>query len=136
VTTYIALLRKDPDSDFGVDFPDFPGCITAGSTLEETRAMAQEALESHIECMLELGQMIPEPSSLDDIMTDPENAEAIPFPVAVSNRRGEGVQINLTIPQADLKEVDALAKEQGKSRSAVLTEAARRMIAAGKNHAA
>ena len=23
--TYIALLRKDPDSDFGVDFPDFPG---------------------------------------------------------------------------------------------------------------
>ena len=54
-------------------------------------------------------------------MTDPENAEAIPFPVAVSNHRREGVQINLTIPQADLKEVDALAKEQGKSRSAVLT---------------
>jgi predicted RNase H-like HicB family nuclease len=136
LATYIALLRKDPDSDFGVDFPDFPGCITAGSTLGETRAMAQEALESHIECMLELGQMIPEPSSLDDIMTDPENAEAIPFPVAVSNHHGEGVQINLTIPQADLKEVDALANEQGKSRSAVLTEAARRMIAASKDHAA
>ena len=31
--------------------------------------MAQEALESHIECMRELGQMIPEPSSLDDIMS-------------------------------------------------------------------
>jgi predicted RNase H-like HicB family nuclease len=40
LTTYIALLRKDPDSDFSVDFPDFPGCITAGSTLEETRLMA------------------------------------------------------------------------------------------------
>ena len=90
MTTYIALLRKDPDSDFGVDFPDFPGCITAGSTLEETRPMAQEALEAHIECMLELGQMIPEPSPLDDVMADPENAEAIPFPVAVPGSRGDG----------------------------------------------
>ena len=136
MTTYIALLRKDPDSDFGVDFPDFPGCITAGSTLEETRAMAQEALEAHIECMRELAQTIPQPSSLDDIMSDPENAEAIPFPVAVSEHRGEGVQVNLTITEADLKEVDALAKKQGKSRSAVLIEAARRMIAASKDHAA
>jgi predicted RNase H-like HicB family nuclease len=135
LATYIALLRKDPESDFGVDFPDFPGCITAGSTLEETRLMAHEALEAHIECMLELGQMIPEPSSLDEVMADPENAEAIPFLVAVSHR-GEGIKVDLTIPEADLKEVDALAEKQGRSRSAVLTEAARRMIAASKDHAA
>ena len=135
MTTYIALLRKDSDSDFGVDFPDFPGCITAGSTLEETRMMAQEALEAHIECMLELGQIIPEPSSLDEVMADPENAEAIPFLVAVSDR-GEGIPVDFTIPEEDLKEVDALAKKQGRSRSAILTEAARRMIAASKDHAA
>jgi predicted RNase H-like HicB family nuclease len=30
---YIAYLHKDRDSDFGVSFPDFPGCITAGKTL-------------------------------------------------------------------------------------------------------
>jgi predicted RNase H-like HicB family nuclease len=52
VTVCIALLRKCPDSDFGVDFPDFPGCITAGTTLEETREMAAEALAFHIEGML------------------------------------------------------------------------------------
>jgi predicted RNase H-like HicB family nuclease len=136
LTTYIALLRKDPDSDFGVDFPDFPGCITAGSTLEETRLMAQGALESHIECMVELGQIIPEPSPLDDIMADPENAAAIPFLVAVPDQRGKDVQINVTIPEADLKKVDALAKKQGKSRTTILTEAARRLIAAEKDHAA
>ncbi len=28
MATYIALLRKEKDTDFGVDFPDFPGCIT------------------------------------------------------------------------------------------------------------
>jgi predicted RNase H-like HicB family nuclease len=103
LTTYIALLRKDPDSDFGVDFPDFSGCITAGSTLEETRQMAQEALETHIECMRELGHIIPEPSAIDDIMADPENAEAIPFPVSVRDPDRTAIEVNLTIDEADLE---------------------------------
>jgi predicted RNase H-like HicB family nuclease len=50
---YIALLRKEKDSDFGVDFPDFPGCITAGKTLEEAHKGASEALRFHIKGMLE-----------------------------------------------------------------------------------
>jgi predicted RNase H-like HicB family nuclease len=136
LTLYIALLRKDPDSDFGVDFPDFPGCITAGSTLEETRMMAQEALQAHVECMVELGQALPEPSSLDEVMADPENAEAIPFPVALADRRANRINLDLTISEADLRKLDAFAKKQGKSRSAILTEAARRMIAASEDHAA
>jgi predicted RNase H-like HicB family nuclease len=41
---YIAYLHKDGNSDFGVSFPDFPGCVTAGKTLEEARQMATEAL--------------------------------------------------------------------------------------------
>ncbi len=32
---YIAYLHKDRHSDYGVSFPDFPGCITAGKTLDE-----------------------------------------------------------------------------------------------------
>jgi hypothetical protein len=41
---YIAYRHKDRKSDFGVSFPDFPGCITAGRTLEEARRRAAEAL--------------------------------------------------------------------------------------------
>ncbi len=52
MTAYIALLRKKPSSDFGVDFPDFPGCATAGKTLEKARTMAAEALELYIVGML------------------------------------------------------------------------------------
>jgi len=131
LTTYIALLRKDPDSEFGVDFSDFPGCITAGSTLEETRMMAQEALQAHVDCMAELGQ-----ASLDDVMADPENAEAIPFPVALPDRCGNGIKVDLAISEADLRKLDALAKKRGSSRAALLTEAVRRMIAASEDHAA
>jgi predicted RNase H-like HicB family nuclease len=132
--TYIALLRKDPDSDFGVDFPDFPGCITAGSTLEETRLMAQEALEAHIECMLELGQTIPEPSSLDGVMNDPENAEAIPFPVSVPDQLSGAGQIEIILPAADLEKLDTLAEKRGTTRRALLTKAVRRLLADAKAH--
>ena len=45
---YIAYLHKDSKSDYGVSFPDFPGCITAGSSLDEARRMAAEALAFHI----------------------------------------------------------------------------------------
>jgi metal-responsive CopG/Arc/MetJ family transcriptional regulator len=47
-----------------------------------------------------------------------------------------GVEVNLAITEAVLKKIDALAKKQGKSRSAILTEAVRRLIAAEKDHAA
>lgn len=41
MTPYIGLIRKDPASDHSVDFPDFPGCVTAGRALEEARAWRQ-----------------------------------------------------------------------------------------------
>jgi predicted RNase H-like HicB family nuclease len=135
---YIALLRKEPDSDFGVDFPDFPGCVTAGSTLEEARTLAAEVLEFHIDGMLEDREPIPAPSPLDAIMADPDNADALPFVVEVPDRRPKVVRVSVTIPESDLRAIDALAKKHGKSRSALLTEAARRIITAHveEDHAA
>ncbi len=59
---YIAYLHKDPKSDFGVSFTDFPGCVTAGRTLDEARRMAEQALALHIEGMAEDGEAIPKPS--------------------------------------------------------------------------
>ena len=41
---YIALIHKDSDSDYGVSFPDLPGVISAGATLDEARQMGAEAL--------------------------------------------------------------------------------------------
>jgi predicted RNase H-like HicB family nuclease len=134
VTVYIALLRKDPDSDYGVDFPDFPGCITAGSTLEETREMAAEALEFHIEGMLEGGLAIPEPSGLEAVMTDPDNAEAIPFPVTVPDRLTGAGQVDLILPAADLEKLDVLAEKRRTTRQALLIAAVRRLLAKTDTH--
>ena len=73
----IALIHMDHDSDYGVSFPDLPGCITAGATLHEAREMAEEALAMHLDGLVEDGQLLPESSSLEDIMGDPENQEVV-----------------------------------------------------------
>ena len=76
---YVAYLHKDRKSDFGVSFPDFPGCITAAKTLEECRRNARQALALHISGMIEDGESIPQPSTLDEIVDDPavKNAASI-----------------------------------------------------------
>lgn len=65
---YIAIIHKDPDSCYGVSFPDFPGCISAGATLDEAKSMAAEALALAIEEMREDGELPPQPSPLDKVM--------------------------------------------------------------------
>jgi predicted RNase H-like HicB family nuclease len=75
---YIALIHKDPDSDYGVSFPDLPGVITAGSNLDEARKMAAEALAFHLEGMARDGEAAPEPSSLEEVMLIAENRDGLP----------------------------------------------------------
>ena len=53
---YVAVIRRDNDTDYGVDFPDFPGCISSGSTIEEAVALGREALAGHVAVMTEYGE--------------------------------------------------------------------------------
>lgn len=129
MTAYIALIHKDADSDFGVSFPDLPGCFSAGSTLEEARAMAEEALALHIQGMVADGEAVPEPSTLDGVMADPANRDGgvavlIPAP-ALSARR---VRVNITLPADDLDRIDAYAEAHGFTRSGFLVTAAKQAM--------
>lgn len=127
---FIALIHKDAGSDYGVSFPDFPGCVTAGATLEEARQEAAEALALHIEGMIEDGEALPAPSPLDAVMADRANRDAVAFLVAAPARHARAVRVNITLPEDVLAEVDAAAKAQGLTRSAYLARAARRAMAA------
>lgn len=80
---YIAIIHKDPNSDFGVSFPDFPGCISAGRTIKEAKTMAAEALHGHIEDMREHGEALPSPSSFEAVMRDPEFSDGVAFLIGV-----------------------------------------------------
>jgi predicted RNase H-like HicB family nuclease len=122
---YIAIIHKDADSDYGVSFPDFPGCITAGRSLDEAKDMAGEALGGHVEEMLAAGEAIPAPSSLDAVMADPDFRDGVAFLVGVKPR-GRTVRVNITVDEADLREIDQRARAQGLSRSAFLAHQALR----------
>jgi predicted RNase H-like HicB family nuclease len=128
--TYIALIHKEADSDFGVSFPDFPGLATAGKSLEDARAMAEEALAFHIEGLVADGEAIPEPSDLDDIMADPENREGVA--VLIAGRKmatpSRVVRLNITAPGDVLGEIDRYVEAHGLSRSGFLISAAQKVM--------
>lgn len=128
MTHYVALIHKEDSSDFGVSFPDFPGCVTAGRTLEEARLMAQEALELHVEGMVEDDEAIPPPSPLDEIMKIRESKEAVAFLVDMKVAE-RAIRVNVSIPEKELKAIDAYAQSHGLSRSGLLLRAARLAIA-------
>ena len=120
---YIAYLHKDRGSDYGVSFPDFPGCITAGRTLDEASRMAEEALVLHIQGMIEDGDLVPEPSRLDDIAKDAARQGAIAFMVKVEAPDAT-VRVNITARESQIAKIDELAEAAGMTRSGYMVRAA------------
>ena len=64
---YVDIISKEPDSCYGVTFPDFPGCVSAGNTPEQAQDNAQEALAFHIKGMREDGDKLPVPTPIEKI---------------------------------------------------------------------
>ena len=128
MSNYIGLIHKQAESDYGVSFPDFPGVVTAGETLDEARTMAEEALAFHVDGMIEDGDAIPEPSSLELIMAEPENRDGVAILVTLRSQPPKSVRINITLPEDVLQTIDSFAEANGMSRSGFLARAARHEI--------
>ncbi len=124
--TYIALLRKEADSDYGVEFPDLPGCVTAGTSLDDAAAMAREALDFHLEGLAVEGQPRPKPSALADILAKAESSGALPVLVPAAKPKGRAARVSVTIEEHLLAEIDAEAGPGG--RSGFLAQAARNAL--------
>ncbi|BAZ27638.1 hypothetical protein NIES4074_00650 [Cylindrospermum sp. NIES-4074] len=60
---YAVVIEKG-ETSYGAYVPDLPGCVAVGETLEEVKQMIAEAIEFHIEGMLEDGLSIPQPTSI------------------------------------------------------------------------
>jgi predicted RNase H-like HicB family nuclease/predicted RNA binding protein YcfA (HicA-like mRNA interferase family) len=80
---YIAIIHHDPGSAFGVSFPDFPGCITAGESFEKAKARAAEVLRLCVEDMAAAGEALPVPSAFEAVMQNPDFADGVAFFVTI-----------------------------------------------------
>lgn len=77
MTHYIAIVEEEEGKAIGVWFPDLPGCVSAGDTLDDAMINAAEALSLWVDVAQEHGQPVPPPRSLTELRRDPEVSEEL-----------------------------------------------------------
>ena len=123
---YPVVIHKDENSDYGVTFPDLPGCFSAGETIEEALSNAKEAAECHIEGHLIDSEPIPASTNIENHKDNPYLKDGIWALVEVdlSKLTLKSKRVNITMPERLLNSLDYFAKKRGETRSGVLAQAA------------
>lgn len=57
------IVIEETATGFSAYSPDLPGCVSTGSTFEETAQNMREAIEFHIHGLREEGYPVPKPST-------------------------------------------------------------------------
>ena len=128
MTWYIALAHKDPESAYGISFPDLPSVFSAADDEEDIVPNAIEALSLWAE-----DEVLPQPSSHTDILARDDVREELKggaFLVRIPLVRDDTrtVRANITMEAGTLAAIDAAAKRRGLTRSAFLASAALKEI--------
>ena len=123
---YTIAIEHEKGSAYGVEFPDLPGCFSAGDTLDEALENAREAAAFHIEGILDTKGHVPVPRSLDALAGLPEYAGRTWAVVSVdlSALSGKSKRLNISLPERVLRRIDEAAAKNGESRSGFLARAA------------
>ncbi len=60
---FLVVIKKG-ENNYSAYAPDLPGCIATGNTVEEVEKNMREAMEMHIEGMIENHKPIPRPRAM------------------------------------------------------------------------
>lgn len=124
VVYYPAIIERASDG-YSVFFPDLPGCVSAGKTVQEAARAAEEALSAHLVLSIDHGDPIPAPSDLDNIPLDPDVDEVARVLVR-AEKPGRSVRVQVTMDEGLLAAIDRVAS----NRSGFLADAARAALTA------
>jgi predicted RNase H-like HicB family nuclease len=127
----LGLVHGEP-GNYGISFPDFPGCIAGGDTIDDAIARGHDALYTHVETMVGEGMPIPDLRGIDAVRADPDYAEEVESAVTVAaiefDLPSKAVRVNVSIDETLLRRIDSAARASGESRSAFLAAAARERL--------
>jgi predicted RNase H-like HicB family nuclease len=123
-TAYYPAIIERGDHGFGVYFPDLPGCVSAGSTVQEAALGAEEALNGHLSIAAEHGDTLPDPSELD-VISPIDGSEEVGRILVRGERPGRAVRVQVSIDEGLLARIDRVAR----NRSRFLADAARAKLA-------
>ena len=128
---YVSFIHQD-DSGYGVSFPDFPGCVSVGGTVDDAVRHGSEALAFHVEGLVADGEPIPRPRSIEAIKADRDladwrqGADFVLIPLLLD--RGSSRRVNISLDRGLLEAIDDEARQRRMTRSAFLATAARHEI--------
>jgi predicted RNase H-like HicB family nuclease len=120
---YVAIIESGSRGDYGVFFPDIPGCTSHGSSVQEAAENAADALSLYLEGSDER----PQPTDIASIAVDPDIDVVARVLVPAPDAEGPIARYNVTLPSGLVKRIDR--RVGGRQRSAFLADAARRMLA-------
>ena len=128
--SYFAVVHKEPDSAYGIAFPDLPSVFSAADEEVDIIGNAIEALRLWAE-----DEPLPEASPIDRVLASDdvraelaEGAFLIRVPLIEDDSRV--VRANVTFEAGTLRAIDVAAAKRGLSRSAFLASCARKEIEA------
>jgi predicted RNase H-like HicB family nuclease len=113
---YPAIFHTNPDGSYTITFPDLPGCISEGKSLENALDMAHSALYEWLEYCKDKKLAVPKPSAPQTALLSQEEFSCL---VRVDVKYGRAVKRTVSIPQW----MDEKVSESGLSLSRVLQEA-------------
>ena len=125
IERYIADIYKT-DCGYNAIFYDFPGCISAGKTLEQTIKNSHTALQMHINAMLEDKEKIPKPSALEKIRKDRKkkgyNEADLRVLIEAKINKENKKRIDITLDENLIKIVDNITANRSEFKSLAINE--------------
>jgi predicted RNase H-like HicB family nuclease len=124
------VLHTDDGVRFGVTAPDLPGCFSAGDDFDSALASVVEAIDLHLEGVIDGGGELPDPRPIAEHYANPDFAGGVwaVVEVDVAGFESQAENIDIALPHRLLAKIDEYAKIHGTSRNGFLAEAARRAL--------
>lgn len=113
---YPALI-DGKDGEYGVVFPDLPGCLAMGYTIDEALLDAERAIRQWMDAAEERGILIPDPSLLEDVEV-PDGSALTSVLLVRAPRKRPTVRVNLVLDADIADTITSEAKRRGMTRKA------------------
>ena len=124
---YPALIDGEKGA-YGVSFPDIPGVVAMGVTMDEALLNAEEALRDYVIETEKTGDELVSPSLIEEIETPAGSALVS---VSLIRLSGRSVRANLTLDEEVVTYIDGEARRRGMTRTKFVEWMTRRIAQMG-----
>ena len=100
MSTHAIAIVHEEAGVYGASFPDLPGCIAAGDSLDEVMQRGAAAAAAYVDSLIDDGEPIPMLRTLDQLKPDPlfrddaEDGMIVALPLDLP---GKAVRVNISL---------------------------------------